>query len=351
MAGTSLPPNDAALLDYAAFLRGVLANATLDGNSLTEEQVDRLFEGSLELPPSQRYLQVEIENLVKAIRSTAAHAKAGDLDLSPLTIQLLHAQLLKGLPLVSGAAGEYRSTPSAGPAPEAITGAMDRLHEWSSSSILAPEQEEERMASGILRAVLAHVYLLWIEPFAEGNGRMARLAEHQLLLGAGVPAIAAHQITIQAAATRTAYARQLADSRNAGNVAPFITYQVRGFVDALRALWAEVEQIQHQALWQHHMGHLLRPEPEGQGARRLQLMSDLAGHRTPVPASRLSRLSPELARLYALLNPKTLQRDLAWLEAERLLVRTPNGFLARQDLLRPFAAAKPEAPKEVREQR
>ncbi|HEX2616740.1 MAG TPA: hypothetical protein VHL57_04310, partial [Flavobacteriales bacterium] len=61
LATASLPPEEAALFEYSALLRGVLANATLDGNSLTEEQVDRLFEGSLELPPSQRYQQLEIE--------------------------------------------------------------------------------------------------------------------------------------------------------------------------------------------------------------------------------------------------------------------------------------------------
>lgn len=345
IATASLPPPDAQLLDYSALLRGVLANAALDGNSLTEEQVDRLFEGSLELPPSQRYLQQEIENGVKVVRWTADRAKAGDRDTGPWVMQLLHTQLMKGLPLqVSPAAGEYRRSPSAGVPPKEIGAALERLQGWLSSALFAPEHEEEQVPFGIVRAILAHLYLLWIEPFGEGNGRTARVVEHQLLLTAGLPAVAAHQLTIHAARTRTAYARELAASTKAGgDPIPFIAYQVRGFVDALRALCTEVDQAQHQALWRSHMGNVLHPEPEGQGARQWRLMTDLGEHRAPVPANRIAQLSPELARTYARLHPKTLQRDLTWLVEQRLLMRTPEGFLAQQGALRPFAPARPRA--------
>src|SRR6185369_15824458 len=127
--------------------------------------------------------------------------------------------------------------------------ALDRLQGWLTSALFEPEHPEEVMPFGIVRAILAHLYLLWIEPFGEGNGRVARMVEHQLLLHAGLHAVAAHQLTLQAGRTRTEYARQLAASVKAGgDPIPFIAYQVRGFVDALHELWAEVEQAQHQAL-------------------------------------------------------------------------------------------------------
>ncbi|WP_433223897.1 Fic family protein [Dactylosporangium sp. CS-047395] len=44
----------------------------------------------------------------------------------------------------------------------------------------------------MIKAMLAHLYLAWIHPFGDGNGRTARLIESQLLLQAGVPVPAAN---------------------------------------------------------------------------------------------------------------------------------------------------------------
>ena len=48
------------------------------------------------------------------------------------------------------------------------------------------------MAEGILKATLAHLYIAWIHPFGDGNGRTARLVEFMLLSRAGVPSPSAH---------------------------------------------------------------------------------------------------------------------------------------------------------------
>ncbi len=39
------------------------------------------------------------------------------------------------------------------------------------------DDRNNRVAAAILRAVLAHLYIAWIHPFGDGNGRTARLAK------------------------------------------------------------------------------------------------------------------------------------------------------------------------------
>lgn len=339
----SLPPAESDLLGYVSLLRGALASAALDGNSLSEEQVDRLFEGSLHLPPSQQFLGVEVQNLVKTVRWAQDRARAGDHVLAPWVIRAIDAQVLKELPgTEERTLGEYRTARQSGPGvtgvpAEDIPSVIERLCDWLSGPLFAPDHAEERAAFAIVQAVLAHLYLLWTQPFPEGNGRTARAVEFQVLLNAGMPPLAAHRLSMHAWATRSEYERQIAQSaRGGGDPIPFIAYMVRGLVDGLRTLWAEVEEIQHQALWQQHMGALFDAGRSANGARQLRLVQDLREQERPVPPGHVSRLSAELARYYARLHPKTLQRDLNLLQDQGLLERTPEGIRAKPLVLKPF---------------
>jgi Fic family protein len=86
----------------------------------------------------------------------------------------------------------------------------------------------------ILKAVVAHLYLAWIHPFGDGNGRTARLVEFQILLSSGVPSPAAHLLSNHYNQTRSEYYRQLdRASKSGGELAPFIEYGARGFVAGL----------------------------------------------------------------------------------------------------------------------
>jgi hypothetical protein len=58
--------------------KGALASTAIEGNTLTEQQVLQHLEGRLTLPPSQQYLQKEVDNIVKACNETLdfiAHAR------------------------------------------------------------------------------------------------------------------------------------------------------------------------------------------------------------------------------------------------------------------------------------
>lgn len=65
------------------------------------------------------------------------------------------------------------------PAPAALSTFMDRFDEAYSPERLPKVQQ-------LLSAAAAHHRLLWIHPFVDGNGRVARLMSHALLLRLGV---------------------------------------------------------------------------------------------------------------------------------------------------------------------
>ena len=232
---------------------------------------------------------------------------------------MLNAQVLKEIPSATGAAaGDYRSVrdrnTEGNVLPEDIGPMMERLNAWGESDLFQPEHEEERMAFAIVRAVLTHLYLLWTRPFAEGNGRTARLVEFQLLLNAGIPAPAPHRMTVHAAATRSEYARQVAQAAVPnGDGVPFIAYMVRGFADGAKALLNEVSEAQYRIMAQEELRTMVDPAATVNGERLQALARSLQDQRGKVPTATVTQLSPELALTYARLNAKTLQRDLAQL--------------------------------------
>lgn len=341
----ALPAREGHLINYIARLHGIVANASLDGNTLGADQVDRLLEGSLQLPPSQLFPEREVRNLVKAVGWTEDRAKAGDRDTGPWTLQVLNAQVMRELGDTPGASpGEYRTVrdpnPAGGVLPEDIPGLIERLQGWMQEPLFHPDHEEERLPLAIIGALATHLYLLWIAPFAAGNGRTARLVEFQLLLHAGIPAAAAHQMAVHAAATRNEYGRQIAHATRPGSdPVPFIAYMATGFADGLKGLAHEVAEAQYRHLAQEELRTRAGLEGSAAKERLLALATGLHDQPGRVATAGIPRLSPAIAHHYARLNGKTLQRDLIQLEKLGLVERGRGSVRAKPPAVRPFRSA------------
>ncbi len=336
-----LPAKEAELMAYISLLQGVVASAAMDGNTITEDQLDRLLEGSLQLPPSQVFMGQDLMNLVKAVRWTEARAKALDADLGAWALQVMNAQLLQGLPNGTGTApGEYRSVrlgmADAVP-PEDIGYLVERLGEWLAGPAFTSPHAEERMPFAVVRALLAELYVQWIAPFPQGNGRTARLLGHQLLINAGVPPLAAHRLAMHTAATRSEHERQVTQAARAGgDVVPYIAYMARGYTEQLRTLWDDLEQAQGTALEQAGLSLVVDPDHTEAGRRQLLLAKALLAHAKPLQAAQVLRLDPDLALGYARLSPKTLQRDLEYLAHLALVERNGRNITPLPYPSRPF---------------
>ena len=65
--------------------------------------------------------------------------------------------------------GNYRAAPA-----EDCEYLLDRLVAWLNGPIFVSSDPEIQFALILAKAVYAHLYIAWIHPFGDGNGRTAR---------------------------------------------------------------------------------------------------------------------------------------------------------------------------------
>jgi Fic family protein len=343
IAGAPLEPDAAKELMQVYLAKGALATTAIEGNTLTEEEVRQRMAGMLNLPPSKEYLGIEIDNVVNASKAILDDCLRGATpDLTPDFIKHLNRQVLLNLNLdphispgeyrtYSVGVADYRGAPA-----EDLPELLQRLCEWLSrpwiEQLEGYADADRRRLDAILKAVVAHLYLAWIHPFGDGNGRTARLVEFFILANAGVPFPAAHLLSNHYNETRSEYYRQLSHaSKSGGEVIPFILYALRGFVDQLREQIRVIQGQQLELFWQNHVHQVLGDSETGR--RRRYLVMDLAKHIEGVPRGKLTDVSVRVLRHYLGKNEKTLQRDLAELERLRLIEREADSYKANRDIV------------------
>lgn len=342
IAGVPLRPNVANELHQIYMAKGAFATTSIEGNTLTEAQVREQLEGRLRLPPSKEYLAQEVDNMFAAFNLIVARCLDHQSEFSPSSVRELNRLVLRDLPLEEDVVpGEFRSHSvvvmryRGAPAADCEF-LMDELCSWLNGAGFRGE-DDQRLMLGLLRAILAHLYLAWIHPFGDGNGRTARLIEFQMLLEAGVPTPAAHLLSNHYNATRAEYYRQLDyASKSGGDVLPFLEYAVRGFVEGLREQLEVIRYQQWDIAWRDFIFRAFKEQElsSAPDERRRELALALSSE--PTPLSRLWTLSPGLARVYASKSEKTIQRDLEALMKLELAARTPQGYIANRDKILQF---------------
>jgi Fic family protein len=329
--------------------KGALATTAIEGNTLTEEEVLAHLEGRLKLPPSKQYLAREIDNIVAAVNEIWEDTTGRYSRPSPVLLKEFDERVLASLDLApevvpgrvrtySVGVGGYRGAPA-----EDCEYLLERLCEWLSAPALQARPGEV-LATAILKAILAHVYLAWIHPFGDGNGRTARLLEFQILVHAGMPMPCGHLLSNHYNATRTEYYRQLDKAhRSGGDVIPFVLYAVRGLVDGLRDQIAWVRREQWAAAWRDYVyDHFLdKRTPADQ--RRLRLLLDLSEQREPVARAKLAEISPRVTRDYARKTGKALTRDINILKNLGLIRISPAGYEANLEVMLAFTPQRKQA--------
>lgn len=349
IAGVPLRPDTANKLYQLYLAKGVLATTAIEGNTLSEEEVLRHLQGTLKLPPSREYLAQEIDNIVTGCNLILSDIKTGRVPaLTSGMVKRLNQIVLDKLKLdeevmpgeIRGHAvgvGRYQAPPALD-----CEYLLDRLCEWLNSEAFNP-QPETVIAYAILKAVLAHLYLAWIHPFGDGNGRTARLVEFQILIASGVPAPAAHLLSNHYNQTRTEYYRQLDQaSRSGGNALPFVLYATQGLLDGLRSQLQDIRDQHLDVAWRNYVHEAFSDKKSPSDARRRHLVLDLSQSARPLPFSELSQVSPRIAAAYARKTAKTLSRDVKALIQMGLLAQEPDGFRARKDLILAFLPPKAE---------
>lgn len=346
MTSVALPAEQAKRLSRLCLSKGVFGNAALDGNTLSEEEVVKHIEGKLHLPVSRQYLAKEIDNILSACDRISSELKSrGEVSIDVGGIQRLNREVLDGAGAGEGVVGGTIRSHSVDGLPYRTASAedceylLDRLCTWLAGTELSPPGllPERRLAYAILRAILAHLYLAWIHPFMDGNGRTARLTEFQILAASGVPAAAAHTLGSHYNLTRAEYYRQLdQSSQSEGNVILFMRYALRGFVAGLRTQLKAIQTHQWEVAWETYVHSRFRGRTSESDLRKRHLVLDLSRQEDPVPPARIREISARIAKAYATRSSKTLTRDLSALSEMGLIESGENGYKPKQDVLLAF---------------
>jgi Fic family protein len=183
----------------------------IEGSSLTLRETHIVLHDGLTIGGKPLREHLEAINHKHAIDFVESLAHAAE----PLTehnLRQIHALVLKSID--DEEAGRYRrgqvrlsGSEHVPPDPAAVPGLMHDFAAWLNS----PAQS----LSPVERAALAHFRLVDIHPFADGNGRTARLLMNLLLLREGYPPAVVRQDE------RPAYYTAL-DQARAGTLEPFV---------------------------------------------------------------------------------------------------------------------------------
>jgi len=341
VSGVPLMPETSSEL-YSVFLtKGVHGTTAIEGNTLSEVEVANRLEGRLPLPESQEYLGREVDNIVKAYNWIIDQISGGAHPvLTPGDLKKLNADVLDGLDVEEGVVpGEFRGhSVTVGdylsPDPRLTAALLDDLCAWMNDEVWERDFGSA-FVMPVLKAILAHLYIAWIHPFGDGNGRTARLVEFDVLARAGVPPISAHLLADHYNRTRTQYYRALSKARS--DPAAFVQYAITGLVDGLRAQLHRIWWYQMRVAWESLVYKEFDSQPHGEPARRRRRLAiELADHREGVAPSEVSSLSPKLAAAYANKEARVLARDLTRLTELKLVTVGDDRIRASLEHLRAF---------------
>lgn len=349
LAGTPLLPETARKLYMVYLAKGALGTTAIEGNTLSEEEVKQLLEGELKLPPSRQYLEQEVNNVIGACNDVAQEVIPSDFSsICVEEIKQYNKKVLEDLKLeedvvpgkfrtTSSLVGKYRGAPA-----EDCPYLVERLCKWINSELVSHDSpflgESHGIASGILAAIVAHLYLVWIHPFGDGNGRTARLLEFRLLLETGAPTPAAHLLSNFYNQTRTEYYRRLHEtSRKPNGAIDFIEYALQGLVDSLDEQIGVVRAQQLRTIWINYIHEQFRGRnSKADGRRRNLILAMSAGRQETIDIKDVAGLTPRIAKEYAEKTQKTLNRDLNVLEEMGLLERERGKVRILSDVISSF---------------
>jgi cell filamentation protein, protein adenylyltransferase len=314
--------------------KGAQATTAIEGNTLTDEEILKIEKGE-RLPPSKGYQETEVKNILDAFNELMQENREdqkGHL-IDPELLKRLHHMVGKDLGAHFAARpGEFRSGSNN------VTVGKYRAAEGVDVELLIDRfcrflREEFRFEhSGhtymdtIIEAIVAHVYLEWIHPFGDGNGRTGRLLEFYILLRGGLPEITLTILSNHYNMTRPEYYRQLQLGSGKRDLTEFIRYALVGLRDGMEQTLVSIQKSQFESAWREYIDDRLATAGFHKEVlnRRRTLALEIPLY-DKVTFKQIPELSIPLARIYSAISEKTLQRDIEEL-INLHIIKVENGL-------------------------
>jgi Fic family protein len=234
-----------------ALVNTVHSTTAIEGNRLSREQVGRIVDGGR--PAADARDTAEVRNVIALMKELYGMARE-DVAADERLIREMNRRVLDGVPGALNA-GEYRrgqnyvqdsltsgvvfTPPDQGDVPSL----MSRLSDWL--------KLEQTGLSPILKAGVAHLELVAIHPFWDGNGRVARALATYVMYATGYDFRRFHSWETYLNADIKAYTNALAASlgdhyyHTPRNYTPWLEYFTQALAVTLEDLRKEIEALRH----------------------------------------------------------------------------------------------------------
>ncbi|MDE2868695.1 MAG: Fic family protein [Chloroflexota bacterium] len=326
--------------------RAVRGTAAIEGTRISEDEAMEVLEAAPDrrvLPPDRARDELEARNAQAVLEfvQRAVRADTGRLLDEPL-IRKIHRLTTAGVPYEGNTPGEYRS--------HAVTAGDYRPPDGTEVPRLMTDFVRwfnHGRAAGwdaIVRAAIAHFYVVSIHPFGDGNGRASRGVESFLLYRAGINAFGFYSLANFYYQHRDAYVDALtaARFRSDGDLTDFALFAVEGLASELETVRHELLAMVRVITFRDYAREKLEAVPE-LGSRRLTRMLDLIRFLTEqsLLGVRDDQTPTEavIAMVYERVGQRTIQRDLRLLVDQGLLIEREGRQLPNVELMSEFTEA------------
>lgn len=319
-----------------SLVKGAQATTAIEGNTLSDSEINLVAQGE-KLAPSKEYQAIEVKNILDAFWEILTGMMIGEgvHRVTPRLIKDLHIKVGKDLgehfDAIPGRFREDRRIvgPYRTPDPQDVESLVDQLCDWLREEFRYKDGEQ-CYSDAIVQAIVAHIYLEWIHPFGDGNGRTGRLLEFYILARAGVPNIALHTLSNFYNSTRNEYYRHIHNANTTRDLTNLISYAIQGFKDGLEATLKTVQDAQLTLTWERLIYDRFASYPYRKKLmfQRQRMLALSFPKDRVLSVDEIFLLTPEIARQYAILTPRTMQRDLKVLEDLRILKKSDGLYQA-----------------------
>ena len=213
---------DTLRLRRANRIKTIHSSLAIEGNTLSEGEVQAVLEGKKVVAPLK-----EIQEVKNAIKTYELYPK-----LNPFSIQdllLAHGTMMAGLVDEAGMFRKGGVGVFDGDKPIHIAPPADRVRDLMSDLFGWLENADDHL---LIRSCVFHYEFEFIHPFADGNGRIGRLWQ-SLILGRLDPIFEHLPVENMVYSNQQAYYHAINRSSDLGDCGPFIDFMLEEILNAL----------------------------------------------------------------------------------------------------------------------
>ena len=343
--GIPIPPSVQQRLDRLNILRAVRGTTGIEGTELSEEEVGLIMDSppdAATLGPGREREEQEAKNATELMGYVADYIRGNPgAQISEALILECHRVLTQGINYPHNEPGQYRNHavtvgPYRPPANgEEVRRLMAEFVYWFNTG--APTSWDP-----VIRAIVAHFYLVSIHPFGDGNGRTSRALESFLLYKAGVNVRGYYSLANYFYQNRPEYidSLNLVQLRGEADLTPFVAFALTGLVHELEAVHAEVLDAVRVIAFRDYARETLNAEGKlatPAGERQLRFLTDLPNGSVSLKDMRLG--AHPLSSLYRGVTTRTLTRDINYLKQQGLIIVEGDEVQANLELMTQFTAS------------